>query len=186
MPTFLETERLALRPFTDADLDDLIELDGDAEVKRYLDDGLPTPPERVAREILPRFVNHPDEIWAAVTRATGTFIGWFELSLQPGHDPGDRELGYRLRRDAWGNGYATEGSRALIRKAFTDLGVHRVYAETMAVNTGSRRVMEKSGLRYVRTFHPHFDDPLPGTEHGEVEYELHRSDWLRDPSASRH
>ncbi|MGX1810916.1 GNAT family N-acetyltransferase [Nocardia sp. NPDC055321] len=65
----------------------------------------------------------------------------------------------------------------MIRKGFTELGVERVWAQTMAVNIGSRRVMEKAGLTYVRTFHQHFDDPLPGTEHGEVEYELHRADW---------
>jgi RimJ/RimL family protein N-acetyltransferase len=45
--------------------------------------------------------------------------------------------------------------------------------------TGSRRVMEKAGLRYLRTFHLEWDDPIPGTEQGEVEYELLREDWLR-------
>ena len=84
------------------------------------------------------------------------------------------ELGYRLKASAWGRGYATEGARALVRKGFDELGVRRVWAETMAVNRASRRVMEKVGLRYVRTFHVHFDDPLPGAEHGEVEYELRR------------
>jgi RimJ/RimL family protein N-acetyltransferase len=49
----------------------------------------------------------------------------------------------------------------------------------MAVNTRSRRVMEKAGLRYLRTFHLQWDDPIPGTEHGEVEYELLREDWHR-------
>jgi hypothetical protein len=52
-------------------------------------------------------------------------------------------LGYRLRRSAWGHGYATEGARALVRRAFTELGVGRVVATTMAVNVRSRRVLEK-------------------------------------------
>ncbi len=69
------------------------------------------------------------------------------------------------------------GARALIDKGFAELGVRRVWAQTMAVKTASRRVMEKAGLRYIRTFHAHFDDPLPGTEHGEVEYELRLADW---------
>lgn len=56
--------------------------------------------------------------------------------------------------------------------------------ETMGVNTASRRVMERSGLRYVRTFHFEWDDPLPGTEHGEVEYEILRSDWQGGNAAS--
>jgi RimJ/RimL family protein N-acetyltransferase len=56
--------------------------------------------------------------------------------------------GYRLRRSAWGKGHATEGSRALIREGFAELGVRRVVAETMAVNAASRRVMEKAGLAH--------------------------------------
>ena len=90
------------------------------------------------------------------------------------------ELGYRLRRSAWGQGYATEGSRALIHKGFTDLDVERVYAETMVVNTASRRVMEKAGLRYVRTFHADWPDKIPGDEHGDVEYALTRAEWLAE------
>jgi RimJ/RimL family protein N-acetyltransferase len=53
-----------------------------------------------------------------------------------------------------------------------------VVADTMAVNTKSRRVMVKCGLRFVRVFHEHFDGPLPGTEHGEVEYAVDRATWL--------
>ena len=88
-------------------------------------------------------------------------------------------MGYRLRGSAWGRGYATEGSRALIRKDFTELGARRVLAETMAVNLASRRVMEKSGLKYVRTFHVNWSEPLAGAEHGEVEYALTRAAWER-------
>ena len=49
----------------------------------------------------------------------------------------------------------------------------------MTVNTASRRVMERCGLRYVRTFHLEWDDPIEGTEHGDVEYELTKADWER-------
>ena len=51
-------------------------------------------------------------------------------------------------------------------------GATRVTAQTMAVNERSRSVMERCGMRHVRTFHVDFDDPLPGTEHGETEYEI--------------
>lgn len=65
---------------------------------------------------------------------------------------------------------------ALIQKAFSELGARRVYAEALAVNITSRRVMEKAGLRYVRSFH--VDRPeIPGSEQGVVEYELLRADW---------
>ncbi|MGC5017456.1 GNAT family N-acetyltransferase [Micromonospora sp. DT47] len=180
----LETARLRLRRFTMADVDHLVELDGDPEVMRFLTNGRPTPLATVRDELLPRLLGWYDRHpglgrWAALDRAAGDFLGWF--ALDPSGDGTEAELGYRLRRSVWGRGLATEGSRALVRHAFDTVGVRRVWAETMAVNNGSRRVMEKAGLRHVRTFHVDWDDPIPGTEHGEVEYELLRSD--RPPSA---
>ena len=77
-------------------------------------------------------------------------------------------------------GLATEGSRALIDKAFTKLGARRVYATAMAVNTGSRRVMEKAGLRYVRTFVADWPVRVPGDEEGDVEYAIDRDGWAAD------
>ncbi|WP_091458645.1 GNAT family N-acetyltransferase [Micromonospora inyonensis] len=176
----LETERLRLRQLTRADLDHLVALDGDPEVMRFLTNGRPTPLPVIRGEVLPRLLRQYDETpglgrWAAIDRAGGDFLGWFALD-PPGEDVAgnEAELGYRLRRAAWGRGLATEGSRALVRYAFDALGLHRIRAETMAANTRSRRVLEKSGLRYVRTFHLTWDDPIPGSEHGEVEYEVRR------------
>jgi len=179
---FLETERLILRQFTSSDVDHLVELDSDPEVMRHLTGGRPTPREAVEAKVLPGFLEFHRRIegygyFAAVDRANREFLGWFHLRPQSDDPPGTVELGYRLRRAAWGKGYATEGSRALIHKGFAELGVARVYARTMAVNIRSRRVMERSGLRYVRTFHQQWDEPLPGAEHGEVEYALDRADW---------
>jgi hypothetical protein len=71
------------------------------------------------------------------------------------------------------------GSPALVCRAFTELAVTRIVATTMAVNTRSRRVLEKAGLGYLRTVHLDWPDPLPGNEHGDVEYQLHRDDWPR-------
>jgi RimJ/RimL family protein N-acetyltransferase len=80
---------------------------------------------------------------------------------------------------------ATEGSLALVGLAFRELGVERVWAQTMAVNAGSRRVMAKAGLRFVRPFFLEFDDPVAGAELGEVEYGLTRAEWVQAGSASR-
>jgi RimJ/RimL family protein N-acetyltransferase len=179
---FLATERLVLRRFTSStsDVDRLVELDGDPLVMRYLTGGVPTPRAEVEGRILPGFLRDYETFgglgrWAADERSGGTFIGWFQLSPR---SEGEYELGYRLRAAAWGKGYATEGARALVDKAFADLGAERVVAETMAVNAPSRRVMERVGLRYVRTFHVEWADPIPGAAEGEVEYEMLRRDWL--------
>jgi len=181
---YLETDRLILRRFTDADVDALVELDSDPEVTRYLTGARPVR-ENVAGETLPVMLRYYDDhpgfgTWAAIERASGDFIGWFHL--RPAHEAGrddEPELGYRLRRASWGRGYATEGGRALVDKAFTDLGARRVFAQTMAVNLGSRRVMEKAGLRQVRTFRGTWPERLPGDEHGDVEYAITRDEWER-------
>jgi RimJ/RimL family protein N-acetyltransferase len=156
----LRTARLVLRRLTWAAVDSLVELDGDPEVMRFLTKGLPTPREVVVGEVLPRLLAEYDSgfgRWAAIEG--GVFVGW--LGLRPGG-----ELGYRLRRAVWGRGLATE------------LGVPRVWARTMSVNVASRRVMAKAGLRHVRTWHEVFDDPIDGTELGEVEYAVTRAEWV--------
>jgi RimJ/RimL family protein N-acetyltransferase len=186
MSIFLETNRLTLRHFTDADEDNLVELDSDPEVMRFLNGGKPTPREEIRCQVMPALLGCYERFeglgfWAAQDKATERFLGWFHFRPRK-NEPrdGEIELGYRLRRSAWGKGYATEGSRALIRKGFTELGVERVVAETMTVNLGSRRVMEKAGLTLVRTFHRDGLDAIEGFEHGVVEYALTRTDWERE------
>jgi len=188
------TERLMLRQFTAADVDSLLELDGDPAVMRFITRTTKSRAE-IEAEVLPRFLGYyaryPDfGHWAADTRGDGQFIGWF--GLRPVRPAGaamvdwvdaplparTASLGYRLKQRAWGRGYATEGTRALVRRAFTDLGVDEIVATTMTVNTRSRAVLEKAGLRYARTVYLNWPDPVDGSEHGDVEYRLRRDDWL--------
>jgi RimJ/RimL family protein N-acetyltransferase len=188
----LVTERLVLRQFTAADVDCLLELDGDPAVMRFI--STTKLRAEIEAEVLPRILDYYARYphfghWAA-TCGDGEFIGWFGLrpvqavgaamvdwvdAPLPAHTA---SLGYRLARRAWGRGYATEGARALVRRAFTELGVEEIVATTMTVNTRSRAVMEKAGLRYARTVYLNWPDPLPGNEHGDVEYRLRRDDWL--------
>lgn len=188
MHVFLETERLVLRRFTEADVDNLFELDSDPDVMRFVTGGIPTPRDEIENDFLPAFLRYYERyegygFWAAIEKSTGNFVGWFHFRPREGTDPHEVELGYRLRKSAWGKGYATEGSRALIRKGFTELGVQRVMAETMVVNVASRRVMEKAGLTLVRTFHQEWPYPIEGDEYGDVEYALRKSDWQQQEAA---
>jgi RimJ/RimL family protein N-acetyltransferase len=182
MAIILETDRLTLRQFTEDDVDNLFELNNDPAVMRYLTGGKPTPREVIRDEIIPFHLGVYDRhdrlgTWAADSARTGEFLGWFHFRPGPDGDLTNIDLGYRLRRPAWNQGYATEGSRALISMGFTDLGVRRVFAHTLAVNTASRRVMEKCGLALVRTTGYEGPDTIDGAEHGEVEYALTKPEW---------
>jgi len=182
MHIILETPRLALRQFTEDDVDNLFDLNSDPEVMRYLTGGRPTPRAEIRDQIIPFHLGVYERFdrlgtWAAESIPTGEFLGWFHFRPAGGTDITDIELGYRLRRSAWNKGYATEGSRALIGTGFTDLGVERVFALTMAVNAASRRVMEKCGLTLVRTTPYEGPGVIEGAEHGEVEYALTKPEW---------
>ncbi|TQS42362.1 GNAT family N-acetyltransferase [Cryptosporangium phraense] len=193
MEIFLETERLILRRFTQDDVDLIYQLNADPEVTRFITGGIPTPYAVVRDEVLPYWKSLYEQYegfgyFAAIDKATGEFLGWFLFrpNKKPQRADGSVrdgiELGYRLRRVAWGHGYATEGSRALIAKGFTSLGVERVYAEAMTVHGASRRVMEKAGLRFVAPRRDDWPEQVPGDEHGDVEYALTKAEWERATS----
>jgi RimJ/RimL family protein N-acetyltransferase len=182
MKVFLETDRLVLRQFTPADLDNLVALDSDPDVMRFITGGRPTPRHEYESDLLPWYLEYYTRFagygfWAAVEKASGDFIGWFHFRPREGAPLDEPELGYRLRKSAWGQGYGTEGSRALIDKGFAEFNVRRVVAFTMAVNIASRRVMEKSGLRLIKTFFQPWPYEIEGHEQGDVEYALDRAIW---------
>src|SRR6266566_5058185 len=192
MQVFLETERMVLRLFTAADADYLFDLDSDPEVMRFLTRGRPTPREVIQNDILPAFLRSYEpvsglSVSAAIEKESGEFLGWFSFRPKDAARPNEVALGYRLRRAVWGQGYATEGARALIRKGFTELGVQRVFATTYQDNLASRRVMEKAGLTLVRTYRMTLvelqaQDSFHGTSEelwdgDDVEYALLKADW---------
>lgn len=182
----LRTKRLDLRPMTQEHMPLHHQLDSDPEVMRYLLGRARTPEEI-------------DEFWGprcadTVADAAGVgwwvgfvqeqFVGWWDLGCsdsapQAAPHPNGAEIGWRVRRSEWGQGLAPEGARALLHHAFTTVGLDRVRAETMAVNTPSRRVMEKIGMRHLHTEVRDWEDPLPGADLGEVTYEITAQDWHR-------
>lgn len=178
----LETERLVLRRFTSEDVELLVALDADPAVMRYVTAGAPTPREEIEQEWLPAFLAAYERgdgygFWAAEEKPARAFVGWFHLRPAQAAPRDEPELGYRLVRSAWGRGLASEGARALVDHAFDDLGARRVVAECMAVHAASRRVMERAGLRFVRTFHQDWPVHMDGDEQGDVEYALNRQEW---------
>ena len=122
---------------------------------RHVNGGEPTPRAELATDYLPAYLNYYTRgerygFWGAVERTSGAFLGWFHFRPSRDGVPDEPELGYRLRVAAWGKGYATEGSRALLRKGFNEFGVQRVVASALVSNIASRRVLEKLGFTLER------------------------------------
>lgn len=192
--TPLHTERIRLVPLTDEHFELEVELDSDPEVMRYLT-GRGRTREQVTKSHQLRLATADpvDGLGFWVGFVEDQFVGWWLLEPAGWDDgkliEGQAELGYRLLRRHWRQGLASEGARELLRHAFEDLDLHRVFAPTMTVNAASRATMNAVGLRYVRTF-PDDEgvaDGLPDADQGGVEYELTRNEWLTsnpDPRAS--
>ncbi len=145
---WLETLRLSMRNFTLADFDDLYALNSDPSVMKFIADGTVSTRDEVAGA-LRRFVRYPTlypdlGIWHTSRRDTGAFIGFFALNYAGKST--DIEIGYRLLRNAWGLGFATEGATALAQYGFDDLGLDRIIGVTLPGNKPSQRVLMKAGL----------------------------------------
>ena len=171
-----------MRPVTPGDRADLVALEADPEVMRYLNGGQPVPEQGVVGGdfLTPR--GSEPEVMAAHVGATGAFLGWFAV-FDDGwvDDMKTGELGYRLRREHWGQGYATEGVLALVASAFASMEFDRIQAQTMTINLGSRRVLEKAGFRHIETRFPPAPTATPGDEQGEVVYEIRRQRQHQHP-----
>jgi RimJ/RimL family protein N-acetyltransferase len=180
----LRTPRLRLAPLADEHFEYEVELDSDPEVMRYLGNGRARTPDEVAalhRQRLAVADRVPGlGFWAGFVGEA--FVGWWILEpperADQGPVEGQAELGYRLLRSHWRKGLASEAARELLRHGFEDLGLTRIFAETMAVNAASRATLAAIGMQHVRTFHMDWDEPLRGSELGEVEYEITRPQWL--------
>jgi RimJ/RimL family protein N-acetyltransferase len=175
------TQRLRLEPLTAEHGELLAGLDSDPDVMRFIT-GRARSREEVLRDWLPLMVEEMGVegllgYWVGFGPADrSSFAGWWCLTPAP-DDPRSAELGYRLRREAWGRGLATEGALALLDHGFGTVGLDRIWAQTMAVNTASLAVMSRLGMHHVRSWVGEWNEPLPGWEHGEVEYAVTRSEW---------
>jgi RimJ/RimL family protein N-acetyltransferase len=177
----LPTARLRLRPFGDADADDLFALHSNAYVLRYWDG----PPWR-ERVRAGRFITACRQMAQegtgarlAVDRAgDGSFIGWCGLTRW-NPDYRSASLGYCFDDAAWGHGYATEAARAVLRWAFGTLDLNRVQAEADTRNVASARVLEKLG--FVREGTLREDCVVNGEVSDSWVYGLLRREWRPSP-----
>ncbi len=148
----LETERLYIRQFTNDDLAELIELRSDAEVIKYLGGKKMQNPE--ALEIRLQFYIGCYEKFgfgmaAMIWKDTGEMIGW--SGLQPLDGTNEIEVGYGMSREFWGKGIGFEAAKAWLEFGFEKANLERIVAVAYPENIGSRRIMEKCGMKYEKT-----------------------------------
>jgi RimJ/RimL family protein N-acetyltransferase len=147
----LRTDRLLLRQWRAADRAPFAALNADPEVMRHF----PAPMSREESDALADAVAGGIERdgwgwWALEVRESGAFIGFTGLSrvtFDAGFTPAV-EIGWRLAREAWGQGYATEAARAAVRYGFEALGLGEIVSFTAASNLRSRAVMERLGMTH--------------------------------------
>jgi RimJ/RimL family protein N-acetyltransferase len=142
----LETERLVLRWFREDDFDQFCKISSDAEVMRFLGDGRSMTEMEVWRQmatIMGHWYFRGYGIWAVEEKETGQLVGRIGLVFPAGW-PGF-ELGWTLRRESWGKGYATEGARRALEYAFTEIGRDHVISCIAPENVASERVAERLG-----------------------------------------
>jgi RimJ/RimL family protein N-acetyltransferase len=144
----LETGRLWLREFVPEDVDALSAVLSDPETMRHYPRALERAAvaEWIARNRR-RYAEAGHGLWAMVLKSGGELIGDCGLTRQTVGGREEIELGYHLRRDLWGEGYAAEAARACRDWGFTCLGARRIIALVRVGNLSSRRVAEKVGMR---------------------------------------
>ena len=142
----LETARLKLRPYSESDIPELLPLIGTREVAATTL-RIPHPyTEQDGRAFL-AMSGEPGKLWLAITlRADGRQIGGIGLRMDEQHR--HAELGYWLGVPYWGQGYATEASREMLRYGFEELRMYRIFASHFKHNPASGRVLQKLGMKY--------------------------------------
>lgn len=172
----MTTERLALRPFTPDDAEALFAWSGDEQVNRYLRHMRHASLEQASDYLLRLEALYScDDYyhWAIVPQGQDTPVGSIAMTVVSERDR-IVEVGYSLRRDAWGNGYCTEALAAVIQLAFRGVGANRLQASHAVQNSASGAVMRRCGMQYEGMARQYF---FSGTEFSDCHmYAILKSD----------
>ncbi|WP_432941814.1 GNAT family N-acetyltransferase [Kribbella sp. CA-253562] len=173
--TELRTERLLLREWTEADKEPFAAMNSDPAVMEHF-------PAAMTREESDAFVERIGAqmaewgfgLWAVEVRDTGRFIGFTGLSRPSfeAHFTPAVEIGWRLSKDAWGNGYATEAARAALAYGFGPAGLDEIVSFTATTNLPSQRVMQRIGMTHDES--DDFDHPRVPAGHRLQRHVLYR------------
>ena len=175
MNIHIETKRLIIRDIEQYDVKGIFELDSDPEVHRFLGNRPVTTIKEVEEDIeymRSHYSKHGMGRWAIVDKTTNKFMGWAGIKYEEEiREYGYYDIGYRLIKKFWGQGIATEAATGLLEFGFETKSLNKICAETHIENTGSSRVLQKIGLKFIETFN----------YAGEILnwYEIEKSEWIK-------
>ena len=175
--TLLETERLRIREFTLDDVDNLLDINSDPRVLKYIDPTRTTSREHEIEEVgrmQEEYRNTPGlGVWAVEEKSSGKFSGL--ILLRTLYDTGEYEIGFRTTPPNWGRGFATEVLRAVLAYGFKHIDAPVIVGFTMPGNLASQRVLLKAGMHYMghRTL-PECADTWPVLEY----FRMTRADYF--------
>lgn len=165
----LETERLIMRPMVEDDVDEIFAMRSDEDIMRFIR-------EPQGRDESLDWIKLVSERWdseklgfcVVVEKETDNFLGWCGVwRLQ---ETDEMEIGYAIEKAQWGKGFATEAAEKFMQYAFEELKTEKLVAVARPENTASRRVMEKLGMRFVKTGE-FYNQTL-------VQYGIKKSEWI--------
>ncbi len=158
MAVIVETKRLILREIELTDEQGMFALDSDNDVHKYLKEPIVHNIEEIREKIKrvqKQYITTGVGRWAVIEKLTNEFLGWTGIKLEDQkiyHPIRYYDIGYRLIQKFWGKGYATEAAKASLDYGFEHLNISDVYADVFSNNFVSKKVLEKIGLEYVKTF----------------------------------
>ncbi|KNF08350.1 acetyltransferase, GNAT family [Gottschalkia purinilytica] len=155
---YIETERLILRDWKQSDLEEFRKINSDEVVMEYFPKTLSEQETDAMYEAIQKeFEEYNYGLYAVEVKENKEFIGligFHRATFDSDFTP-CVEIGWRLKKEAWGKGYATEGAKACLKYGFEQLGFEEIYSFTAKINTRSQNVMKKLGMNYVKDFnHP--------------------------------
>jgi ribosomal-protein-alanine N-acetyltransferase len=175
---YFETQRLVFRDWKEQDILEFRIMNKDIRVMKYFTQTLTDQEtDRFYNIIKDEFTNYGYGLYAVETKTNSEFIGfigfhWANFNAQ--FTP-CIEIGWRLKYEAWGNGYATEGAKACLKYGFEKLKFNKIYSFTSKINGQSESVMKKIGMVKIEDFeHPNIIEGNPLREH--VLYSISLSD----------
>ena len=177
----LTTARLRLRQWREEDLAPFAALNADPQVMEFFPKVLTrAESDAVAGRIRDHFARHGFGLWAVEVPGAADFVGFVGLAVPSfeAHFTPCVEIGWRLAREHWGHGYATEAASAALAFGFGARALEEIVAFTVPANIPSRRVMGRLGMRRLPSDdfeHPAIPDGHPLRSH--VLYRLRRADW---------